>query len=74
VLGLTNMPSFVTVPLERRAQYTLDSFGFVGNIMTDPTGIVVREGGPFKDLPGPDQTGAGGAGGDHRLDLRHRHR
>jgi tripartite-type tricarboxylate transporter receptor subunit TctC len=51
VLGLTNMPSFVTVPLERRAQYTLDSFGFVGNIMTDPTGIVVKADGPIKDVP-----------------------
>lgn len=50
VIGLTNMPSFVTVPVERRAQYNLDSFGFVGNIMTDPTGIVVKADGPFRTL------------------------
>ncbi|WP_237213094.1 tripartite tricarboxylate transporter substrate binding protein [Falsiroseomonas oryziterrae] len=50
VLGLTNMPSFVTVPVERRAQYTLDSFAFLGNIMTDPTGVVVRADGPIRDL------------------------
>jgi len=51
VLGLTNMPSFVTVPVERRAQYTLDSFAFIGNIMTDPTGIVVRADSPIRDIP-----------------------
>ena len=50
-LALTNMPSFVTVPVERRAQYTLDSFAFVGNIMTDPTGIVVKADGPIRDVP-----------------------
>lgn len=51
VLGLTNMPSFVTVPVERRAQYSLDSFAFIGNIMTDPTGIVVRADSVIKDIP-----------------------
>lgn len=51
VLGLTNMPSFVTVPVERRAQYNLDSFGFIGNIMTDPTGLMVRADGPIRDVP-----------------------
>jgi tripartite-type tricarboxylate transporter receptor subunit TctC len=50
VIGLTNMPSFVTIPVERRAQYTLDSFAFVGNIMTDPTGLMVRADGPFRSL------------------------
>lgn len=50
VIGLTNMPSFVTVPVERRAQYNLDSFSFIGNIMTDPTGIVVRADGPIRDI------------------------
>ncbi|MGG5807992.1 tripartite tricarboxylate transporter substrate binding protein [Falsiroseomonas sp. CW058] len=51
VLGLTNMPSFVTVPVERRAQYTLDSFAFLGNIMTDPTGVMVRADSPIADVP-----------------------
>jgi len=51
VLGLTNMPSFVTVPVERRAQYNLDSFAFIGNIMTDPTGIIVKADGPIRDIP-----------------------
>ncbi len=50
VIGLTNMPSFVTIPVERRAQYTLDSFAFVGNIMTDATGLMVRADGPFRSL------------------------
>jgi tripartite-type tricarboxylate transporter receptor subunit TctC len=51
-IGLTNMPAFVTIPIERRAQYNLDSFAFVGGIMNDPTGIVTRDDGPFRDLPG----------------------
>lgn len=51
VIGLTNMPSFVTIPVERRAQYSLDSFAFVGNIMTDATGLMVRSDGPIRDLP-----------------------
>lgn len=50
VIGLTNMPSFVTVPVERRAQYNLDSFAFIGGIMTDPTGVVVRADGPITDV------------------------
>ena len=51
VIGLTNMPSFVTIPVERRrAQYNLDSFAFVGNVMTDPTGIILRADSPIRDL------------------------
>jgi tripartite-type tricarboxylate transporter receptor subunit TctC len=50
-IGLTNMPAFVTIPIERRAQYNLDSFAFVGGIMNDPTGIVTRDDGPLRDLP-----------------------
>jgi tripartite-type tricarboxylate transporter receptor subunit TctC len=49
-IGLTNMPAFVTIPIERRAQYSLDSFAFVGGIMNDPTGIVVRDDSPFHSL------------------------
>jgi tripartite-type tricarboxylate transporter receptor subunit TctC len=51
VIGLTNMPSFVTVPVERRAQYNLDSFAFIGNIMTDPTGLIVKADSPIRDIP-----------------------
>jgi len=50
VIGLTNMPSFVTVPVERRAQYGLDSFAFIGNIMTDATGLIVKADSPIRDL------------------------
>ncbi len=50
VIGLTNMPAFVTIPVERRAQYNLDSFAFIGGIMNDPTGLVVRDGGPIRDV------------------------
>lgn len=51
VLGLTNMPSFVTVPVERRSQYNLDSFAFLGNIMTDPTGMIVRGDSTIRSIP-----------------------
>jgi tripartite-type tricarboxylate transporter receptor subunit TctC len=49
-IGLTNMPAFVTIPIERRAQYNLDSFAFVGGIMNDPTGIVVRDDSPIHSI------------------------
>ena len=51
VLGLTNMPSFVTIPVERLAQYDLDSFAFIGNIMTDATGLIVKADSPIRDVP-----------------------
>ncbi len=50
-LGLTNMPSFVTVPVERPAQYNLDSFAFIGNIMHDATGLIVKADSPIRDIP-----------------------
>ena len=49
-LGLTNMPSFVTIPVERRAQYNLDSFAFIGNIMTDATGLIVKADSPITSV------------------------
>ena len=50
VMGLTNMPSFVTIPVERRAQYDLGSFAFIGNIMTDATGLVVKADSPIRSV------------------------
>ncbi len=50
VMALTNMPAFVTIPVERRAQYNLDSFAFIGGIMNDPTGLVVRADSPIRDV------------------------
>jgi tripartite-type tricarboxylate transporter receptor subunit TctC len=50
-MGLTNMPAFVTIPIERRAQYSLDSFAFIGGIMNDPTGLVTRDDSPLRDVP-----------------------
>ena len=74
VIGLTNMPSFVTIPVERRAQYNLDSFTFVGNIMTDATGFMVKADGPIRDMADLVRARPRAARADRGLDLRHRHR
>jgi len=50
-LGVTNMPSFVTIPIERSAQYRLDDFAFIGNLVTDPSGLVVLADSPIRDIP-----------------------
>lgn len=51
VIGMTNMPSVVTIPIERSAQFSLDGFAWLGNLVTDPTGIVVAADDPARDLP-----------------------
>ena len=49
-LGTTNMPSFVTIPIERQAQFKLDDFAPIANLVTDPSAITGHADGPFKSL------------------------
>jgi tripartite-type tricarboxylate transporter receptor subunit TctC len=49
-LGTTNMPSFVTIPIERQAQFKLDDFVPIANLVTDPSAITGHVDGPFKTL------------------------
>ncbi len=49
-LGTTNYPSLFTIPIERPAQYKLDDFAPLGNLVSDPSAITVHEDAPWKNL------------------------
>ncbi|WP_198372614.1 tripartite tricarboxylate transporter substrate binding protein [Roseomonas rosulenta] len=50
VLGTTNMPGLLTIPIERTAQFKLDDFAGIANMVTDPTAITVHEDSPYRSL------------------------
>ncbi|HEY4253971.1 MAG TPA: tripartite tricarboxylate transporter substrate-binding protein, partial [Roseomonas sp.] len=41
-LATTNMPGFLTIPIERQAQYKLDDFVGIGNLVVDPCAVTVH--------------------------------
>jgi tripartite-type tricarboxylate transporter receptor subunit TctC len=49
-LGTTNMPGLLTIPIERRAQFKLEDFAGIGNVVTDPNAITVHEDSPYRSL------------------------
>lgn len=49
-LGTTNMPGLVTIPIERQAQFRLDSFAPIANLVTDPSAISCHEDSPWRTL------------------------
>ncbi len=49
-LGIVNTPGIVSIPIERNAGFTLDSFEFLAATTYDPGTISVRSDGPFKTL------------------------
>ncbi len=49
-LGTTNMPSFVTIPIERQAQFKLDDFAPIANLVSDPSAITAHAEGPYRTL------------------------
>ncbi|HWT10936.1 MAG TPA: tripartite tricarboxylate transporter substrate binding protein [Roseomonas sp.] len=50
VLGTTNMPGLLTIPIERQAQFKLDDFAGIANMVTDPTAITVHEDSPYRSM------------------------
>lgn len=50
VLGTTNMPGLLTIPIERTAQFKLDDFAGIANMVTDPTAITVHEDSPYRSM------------------------
>jgi tripartite-type tricarboxylate transporter receptor subunit TctC len=50
VLGTTNMPGLLTIPIERQAQFRLEDFAGIANMVTDPTAITVHEDSPYRTL------------------------
>ncbi|MCU0946481.1 MAG: tripartite tricarboxylate transporter substrate binding protein [Rubritepida sp.] len=49
-LGTTNMPGLLTIPIERPAQFRLEDFAPVGNLVTDPSAISVTADAPYRSL------------------------
>lgn len=51
VLGITNMPGLVSLPIERRTpQFALDDFEYVANLVSDPSAFSVPAASPIKDI------------------------
>lgn len=76
-IGMTNMPGLVTLPIERDAGFTLDSFTFLGNLVRDPSAFSVAMDSKYKSLqdiidsakkePGTINYGSTGVGTDDHL-------
>ncbi|UPY37953.1 tripartite tricarboxylate transporter substrate binding protein [Sediminicoccus sp. KRV36] len=50
LIGTTNMPGLLTIPIERPAQFKLDDFTPIGNIVGDPSAISVRADSPYQTI------------------------
>lgn len=50
MLATTNMPGLLTIPIERQAQFKLDDFAGIANLVTDPTAITVHEDSRYRTL------------------------
>ncbi len=49
-LGMTNMPGLVSLPIERDAGFTLDSFTYLANLVRDPSAFSVKLDSPYKSM------------------------
>jgi len=49
-LGNFSTPGIVTIPIERRPRWTLDSFEPIAGIVNDPAVIAVHPGSPIRDI------------------------
>lgn len=78
-LAVTNMPGFVTIPIERKAQFKLDDFHLVANLVSDPSAFSVAPDSPIRSIedlvkaarerPGQITFGSTGIGTDDHLAL-----
>lgn len=78
-IGMTNMPGLVSLPIERDAGFTLDSFTFLANLVRDPSAFSVTMDSPYKSVqdiiakaktnPGEISYGSTGVGTDDHLAL-----
>jgi tripartite-type tricarboxylate transporter receptor subunit TctC len=76
-IGFINTPTIVTIPIERRARFSLNDFALIANIVDDPGGIWVLNDNPIRDFEGllaaaraqPESIGYGttGIGSDDHL-------
>ncbi len=76
-IGFINTPNVITIPIERKAQYSADKFELLGNIVDDPGNFSVHIDSPVKSLkdlaelakrkPGEVTVGTTGIGSDDHL-------
>ena len=83
-LGYINAPATMSIPLSRKAAYTMDDFAFIGNVIYHENLIVVSPDGPYKNIddlfaaakanPGTITLGNSGAyADDHLASLKMQH-
>jgi tripartite-type tricarboxylate transporter receptor subunit TctC len=76
-IGFVNTPPLMTIPIERKAQFTPQSFDYLGNIVDDPCNFAVHTDMPVRNLhelaayakanPGKVTVGSTGIGSDDHL-------
>lgn len=76
-IGFVNTPPVVTIPIERQAPWTLQSYDLLGNVVDDPGTFCVHVDSPYKTLadvaafakanPGKVTVGSTGVGSDDHL-------
>ncbi|GGE53788.1 hypothetical protein GCM10007276_33590 [Agaricicola taiwanensis] len=49
-IGIINTPGIVTIPIEREARFSLDSFDMIAGVVDDPGTINVLESSPIKSI------------------------
>ncbi|HMS06172.1 MAG TPA: tripartite tricarboxylate transporter substrate binding protein [Burkholderiaceae bacterium] len=50
VLGMTNMPGLVTLPIERKTQFKSSDFAYIANLVRDPSAFSVLASSKYKNL------------------------
>lgn len=51
-IGFINTPNVLTIPIERKVDFTWQSFDLLGNVIDDPGNFSVHSDSPIKDLKG----------------------
>ena len=51
-IGFVNTPNVLTIPIERKVDFTWQSFDLLGNVIDDPGNFSVHTDSPIKDLKG----------------------
>lgn len=77
VIGMTNMPGLVTLPIERKTQFKGNDFAYIANLVRDPSAFSVLGNSKYKTLadlvadakahPGELSYGSTGVGTDDHL-------
>ncbi|QHJ01108.1 tripartite tricarboxylate transporter substrate binding protein [Xylophilus rhododendri] len=77
VIGMTNMPGLVTLPIERRTQFKAEDFSYIANLVRDPSAFSVNAGSKYRTVadlvadakarPGEISYGSTGVGTDDHL-------